>query len=68
MQKSAAKVALNSLSKLAAEMANYGNIAHAVSWNKIYDEESGQTTQTKTDENMKKALKNSGAATNPAGR
>ncbi|MNK84582.1 hypothetical protein D3C87_1044340 [compost metagenome] len=68
VQKSAAKVALNSLSKLAAEMANYGNIAHAVSWNKIYDEESGQTTQTKTDENMKKALKNSGAATNPAGR
>jgi hypothetical protein len=67
-QKKVAKVALASLSKLAAEVANYGNIAHAVSWDKIHDGASGKTTQTKTDENTKKALKNSGAATNPAGR
>jgi hypothetical protein len=67
-QKKVAKVALDSLSKIAAEIANYGNIAHAVSWDKIHDEGSGETTQTKTGDNVKKALKNSGAATNPAGR
>lgn len=67
-QKKVAKVALDSLSKIAAEIANYGNIAHAVSWDKIHDDTSGKTSQTKTDENTKKALKNSGAATNPAGR
>lgn len=67
-QKKAAKVALESLSKIAAELANYGNIAHAVSWNKIHDEDSLTTKQPQVDEHMKKALRNSGAATNPAGR
>lgn len=67
-QKKVAKVALDSLSKIAAELANYGNIAHAVSWNKIHDDSSLETKQPQVDENTKKALKNSGAATNPAGR
>jgi hypothetical protein len=67
-QKVAAKFALNAISNLAEEIANYGNIAHAVSWNKIHNEATGETTQIKTNENAKRANNNSRAATNPAGR
>ncbi|MFS4458795.1 hypothetical protein [Bdellovibrio sp. HCB2-146] len=67
-QKAVAKVALDSLSKLADEMANYGRIANAVSWNKIYDDETKSVSQTKSNPETEKALRNSGRMTAPAGQ